>query len=266
MVSRCSESLLEQIHHVAQHLPEEKLQAIIQEMQQENSSPNSLTRLLPKSDWRETIAKLLEVWSNEANPLTLATVAAMLSTAAHCRQRFRAELSLEFVWTGPIPEGSCSRRTDQALLEVIQGAQQTLTIVSFAVYKIPEILASLHQAILRGVNLTLIFEMPEESDGKVAYNNLFSIDSALLKRSKLLIWPKSKRPVNIDGKMGSLHAKFAIADNREIFISSANLTSYAMTLNMEMGILIHSANFALEVSNHINGLISSGHFVEHPNC
>ena len=266
MVSRCSESLLEQIHHVAQHLPEEKLQAIIQEMQQENSSPNSLTRLLPKSDWRETIAKLLEVWSNEANPPTLATVAAMLSTAAHCRQRFRAELSLEFVWTGPIPEGSCSRRTDQALLEIIQGAQQTLTIVSFAVYKIPEILASLHQAIVRGVNLTLIFEMPEESDGKVAYNNLFSIDSALLKRSKLLIWPKSKRPVNIDGKMGSLHAKFAIADNREIFISSANLTSYAMTLNMEMGILIHSANFALEVSSHINGLISSGHFVEHPNC
>jgi phosphatidylserine/phosphatidylglycerophosphate/cardiolipin synthase-like enzyme len=266
MVSRFSESLLEQIHRVAQHLPAEKLQAIIQAMQQENSSPNSLTRLLPKSDWRETIAKLLEVWSNEANPPTLATVAAMLSTAAHCRQRFEQELSLEFVWTGPIPEGSCSRRTDQALLEVIQGAQQTLTIVSFAVYKIPEILASLQQAILRGVNLTLIFEMPEESDGKVAYNNLFSIDSALLKRSKLLIWPKSKRPVNTDGKMGSLHAKFAIADRQNIFISSANLTNYAMTLNMEMGILIHSAGFALEVSDHISGLISSGHFVEYPNC
>ena len=265
MVSPFSESLLEQIHHVAQHLPAEKLQAIIQAMQQENSSPNSLTRLLPKSDWRETIAKLLEVWSNEANPPTLATVAAMLSTAAHCRQQFQAELSLEFVWTGPIPEGSYSRRTDQALLEVIQGAQQTLTIVSFAVYKIPEILESLQQAILRGVNLTLIFEMPEESDGKVAYNNLFSIDPALLKRSKLLIWPKSKRPVNTDGKMGSLHAKFAIADDREVFISSANLTSYAMTLNMEMGVLIHSASFALEVSDRIHGLISSGHFVEHPN-
>ena len=33
MVSRFSESLLEQIHHVAQHLPAEKLQAIIQAMQ-----------------------------------------------------------------------------------------------------------------------------------------------------------------------------------------------------------------------------------------
>ena len=261
MVSPFSESLLAQIHHVTQHLPAEKLQAIIQAMQQENSSPNSLTRLLPKSDWRETIAKLLEVWSNEANPPALATVAAMLSTAAHCRQQFQAELSLEFVWTGPIPEGSYSRRTDQALLEVIQGAQQTLTIVSFAVYKIPEILESLQQAILRGVNLTLIFEMPEESDGKVAYNNLFSIDPALLKRSKLLIWPKSKRPVNTDGKMGSLHAKFAISDNRKIFISSANLTNYAMTLNMEMGVLIHSSDFALEVSEHINKLILSGQFI-----
>ena len=51
-----------------------------------------------------------------------------------------------------------------------------------------------------------------------------------------------------------------------LFISSANLTSYAMTLNMEMGVLIHSASFALEVSDRINGLISSGHFVERPNC
>jgi phosphatidylserine/phosphatidylglycerophosphate/cardiolipin synthase-like enzyme len=265
MASSFSESLFKQIHHVAHNLPEEKLQAIIQAMQQENLSPNSLTRLLPKSDWREMITKLIEVWSNETNPPSLTTVAAMLSTAAYCRQRFQQELSLEFVWTGPIPEGSCFRRTDQALLEVIQGAQQTLTVVSFAIYKIPEILTALQKAVSRGVNLTLIFEMPEESDGKVAYNTLFSIDSALLKRSKLLIWPKNKRPVSTDGKMGSLHAKFAIADDQKIFISSANLTNYAMTLNMEMGILVHSANFASEVSEHIHRLISSGHFVTHPN-
>ena len=61
--------------------------------------------------------------------------------------------------------------------------------------------------------------------------------------------------------MGSLHAKFAISDNRKIFISSANLTNYAMTLNMEMGVLIHSSDFALEVSEHINKLILSGQFI-----
>lgn len=72
------------------------------------------------------------------------------------------------------------------------------------------------------------------------------IHAALLGHSQLLTWAKDKRPANPEGKTRSLHAKFAIADHQKIFVSSANLTQYAMTLNIEMRILIHSSNIAHE--------------------
>jgi phosphatidylserine/phosphatidylglycerophosphate/cardiolipin synthase-like enzyme len=264
MAIGCSESLLAQIRQVAKHLPEEKLIAVAQALQQPNRSlsslTNRLTQLLPKPSWRQSVIELLEIWS-QGNDFALETVAAMLLTAEYCQQQFQQELFLEFVWTGPLPEGSYFRRTDQALLELIRGAQQTLLIVSFAIYNIPEIFNSLRQAQARGVALTFLFEVPEASDGKISYNAFAALEPALLKKSCVLMWDKNKRPTSPDGKTGSLHAKFAIADAQKIFISSANLTSYAMTLNIEMGVLIHSSDFALEVSEHISKLISSGHFV-----
>jgi phosphatidylserine/phosphatidylglycerophosphate/cardiolipin synthase-like enzyme len=71
----------------------------------------------------------------------------------------------------------------------------------------------------------------------------------------VFIWEKSKRPKGKDGKHGSLHIKCAIADSNDLLISSANLTGYALTLNMEMGLLIHSQSLASCVNNHINQLI-----------
>ena len=211
------------------------------------------------------LTDLLAIWSEAQENPPLPTIAAMLSTAAYCQQQFQRELSLEFVWTGPLPDGSLFRRTDQALLQMIREAQQTLTIVSFAVYKIPEIVDALYQATARGVRLTFVFEMPEASDGKIAYGALASLDPALLPQSRLLIWKKHKRLINSEGKTGSLHAKFAIVDHQKLLVSSANLTNYAMTLNMEMGVLIHSPSFVLEAVEHIDRLITDGHLVSYRN-
>jgi phosphatidylserine/phosphatidylglycerophosphate/cardiolipin synthase-like enzyme len=61
-----------------------------------------------------------------------------------------------------------------------------------------------------------------------------------------------------EGRFGSLHAKCAIADSEHIFISSANLTEYAFTLNMEIGILVHSQKLASQVLNRVNSLIEYG--------
>lgn len=265
MSSQLSAPLLAKIYQVSQHLPAVTLQSVVQILQQKDLPPtvlsDRLSRQLPKASWRQMMSELLEICSQEtANP-PLSTVAAMLSTTAYCQKRFQEELSLEFVWTGPVPEGSSFRRTDQALLELIRDAQETLTIVSFAVYKIPEIMDALQQSIMRGVSLTFIFEVPEASDGKIAYNVASSIHSKLLGQAKLLNWAKDKRPVDSEGKTGSLHAKFAIADHQKIFVSSANLTHYAMTLNIEMGVLIHGSSSAREAVEHIDRLIAEGNFV-----
>jgi phosphatidylserine/phosphatidylglycerophosphate/cardiolipin synthase-like enzyme len=262
MDTHCSEVLLAQVRHIACHLPEERLQAVIEVMRQDNLSVTSLqshlTQLLPKSSWRQMLNTLLTTWAAAQERPPLSTIAAMLTTAAYCQQQFQQELSLEFVWTGPLPDGSLFRRTDQVLLQMIREAQQSLTIVSFAIYNIPEIVNALSQAAARGITLTFVFEMPEASDGKVAYGAFTTFDPVLLNQSRLLVWAKHKRLVSPEGKTGSLHAKFAIADGQKLFVSSANLTHYAMTLNMEMGVLIHSPSFVLEAMQHLNRLITSG--------
>lgn len=61
-----------------------------------------------------------------------------------------------------------------------------------------------------------------------------------------------------DTLSGSLHAKCAIADKKHLFISSANLTEYALTLNMEMGLLVKSEDLARQVKEHIDSLIERG--------
>lgn len=259
MTLRFSDSLLAQIRHIARTLPEEKLQTLINVMQQDELSiaelQKTLTQILPSPKWRQILTDLFHIWIQQDQQPSSKMIAAMLSTANYCQQAFEQELSLEFVWTGPLPDGSLFRRTDQALLQMIREAQQSLTIVSFAIYKIPEIVEALSQAELRGVQIMFIFEMPDVSDGKIAYGPLASLGSNLLQKSKLLVWAKHKRPVNAEGKIGSLHAKFAIADKQKLLVSSANLTNYAMTLNMEMGVLIHSSEFVMEAVQHIDQLI-----------
>ena len=75
------------------------------------------------------------------------------------------------------------------------------------------------------------------------------------------MWPREKRPLTEDGRFGSLHAKIALADRQTLLISSANLTDYAMTLNMEMEILIWGGAVPQQVGNHLLNLVEQGIFV-----
>ena len=63
------------------------------------------------------------------------------------------------------------------------------------------------------------------------------------------------RPHTDDGKFGSMHAKLAIADRKRVFVSSANLTDYAMELNMEMGVLLEDAEIGEQISNLFDNMI-----------
>ncbi len=47
----------------------------------------------------------------------------------------------------------------------------------------------------------------------------------------------------------------AIADSHKLFITSANLTKYAFTLNMKMGVLIQNRHLANQVKRQIKDLI-----------
>jgi phosphatidylserine/phosphatidylglycerophosphate/cardiolipin synthase-like enzyme len=60
-------------------------------------------------------------------------------------------------------------------------------------------------------------------------------------RASLFYWPLSKRPRSDAGQHGAMHVKCLIADGWKALVSSANLTDYALEMNMELGLLVHGS-------------------------
>jgi phosphatidylserine/phosphatidylglycerophosphate/cardiolipin synthase-like enzyme len=81
---------------------------------------------------------------------------------------------------------------------------------------------------------------------------------ALPTRSAVYLWPLDQRKKNANGKPGTLHVKCAAADGRRLFLSSANLTEYAFTLNMELGVPISGGELPGQVETPFVRLIEAG--------
>jgi phosphatidylserine/phosphatidylglycerophosphate/cardiolipin synthase-like enzyme len=130
------------------------------------------------------------------------------------------------------------RQTEQALLQVIDSAGQRLTVVSYAVYRIPRICEALVRAADRGVAISVVVESPDRVEGQKAYSTLAALGPSVAGRCGVYVWPVEKRFRDGAGRPGILHVKCAVADAQWLFLSSANLTEYAFTLNMELGVLM----------------------------
>ena len=74
-------------------------------------------------------------------------------------------------------------------------------------------------------------------------------------RLEVYIWPKEKRLTDATGRFGSLHAKCALADDKLLLVSSANLTDHALLLNMEMGLLVDGGPLPSQAYQHFRLLI-----------
>ena len=71
----------------------------------------------------------------------------------------------------------------------------------------------------------------------------------------MYVWPLDERPKDRAGRYGSLHAKFAVADEARSSVSSANLTEYAFNFNMELGLLVRGGHLPGRVVEHLRGLM-----------
>ena len=194
-------------------------------------------------------------------------ILAAAQMGAYQRERQR----LDLLWTGPETTVIPTRRNDQALLDVIGAARETLYLVSFAIYQIEGIQTAIAQALDRGVQTHLFLELPQrdEETGQVGYNTLqaFGVDLAL--RCWVYEWAVGKRPFRLvwdaqrqtqKKRYAALHAKLAVADDAQLFLSSANLTAYAMRHNMEMGVLITGGDEPGRVREHLRALVERGEF------
>jgi hypothetical protein len=121
--------------------------------------------------FRDTTNRLIAAWSG-APHVQGAAIALALRSAAASRQEALLEESVDAVWTGPTSHHVPIRRTREVLIELFEGAQRRLIVVSFAAYKVPDILQSLSAAAARGVDIRLILETSEGSGGRLSHEPL----------------------------------------------------------------------------------------------
>jgi phosphatidylserine/phosphatidylglycerophosphate/cardiolipin synthase-like enzyme len=252
------------ISQLVADMPAELVVGLAAVWQQYGDAPEQLQAkvvetIVPPGLRRQVLAFLRE-WRSRWPDVNAAGIALALQAAAETAAHYRQAQQLELVWTGPDSQVIPLRRTDQALLQLIQEAQQTLHIVSFAVYRVERIAQALVDAAGRGVAIAVYLETADASEGKISFDTVRALGQAVTQRARLYVWPRDKRPLTEDGKFGSLHAKIALADGRVMLISSANLTGYAMTLNMEMGVLVRGGTAPPQVEQHLLRLVEQGVF------
>jgi phosphatidylserine/phosphatidylglycerophosphate/cardiolipin synthase-like enzyme len=213
---------------------------------------------IPHPHYRTLVAQFLERCASCAGTVTPQAVSLALLAASQVVQTHRDAQGIELVWTGPPTDVVPLRRTEQAILQVIESAARSVLVVSYAVYNVPRIAGALIHAAERGVGLTVVLETPDYQAGKAAYDALQALANSVAARSRAFLWPREQRIKDAGGKQGILHVKCVAADGEWLFLSSANLTEYAFSLNMELGVLIQGGRLPASVECHFNKLIDTG--------
>jgi phosphatidylserine/phosphatidylglycerophosphate/cardiolipin synthase-like enzyme len=217
-----------------------------------------ISRRVAHHQQRDRALAFIEGWKRDAAGVPQAVVAVALQTATLSEQQHRDAQTVELVWTGPDVAQNPFRRTEQAILQLLDSAQKRITLVSFAVYNIPNIAAALVKAARRGVILTVIVETPDKLGGENEYSTLRALGSEVANCSSVYYWPKENRRLTEVNKPGILHVKCAVADAEWLFLSSANLTQQAFTVNMELGMLVRGGTMPGRVEEQFRRLIQDG--------
>ncbi len=215
-------------------------------------------RRVPHHHHRDLALAFVDRWHKEAADLDAHVVAVALQTAAVSEQKHRDSQSVELVWTGPDTGDIPFRRTEQAIIQVFDSAQERITLVSFAVYRIPNIARALVRAAQRGVRLKVIVETPHKIEGEGEYDTIRALGPEVEACSSVYFWPKEKRTPGDNNSVGILHVKCAVADGEWLFLSSANLTQQAFTINMELGMLVRGGTIPARVEQQFERLIQRG--------
>lgn len=178
-------------------------------------------------------------------------LAGMLIAASHAFRQASSESETELVWTGPSSELVATRKTEQALLQVINTAHSKLFLTSFVAYDVASIMDALEKADDRGVTLSMLLESSDQHGGGVSIDGIARMRETI-PSARVYFW-KDKGDEFAGGKV---HAKTVVCDEEICFISSANLTGHAMEKNMEAGVLIRGGVLPRTLHRHLEALVT----------
>jgi cardiolipin synthase len=247
---------------VAERLPKEMLSQLVDRLAtlDEHSSFSermAVSYTTSQGDSREIVADLIRGWNDQEPALSPRSLALALQSASEVDEHHRNAEEARLIWTGPDVSTLPFRRTEQALLELVESTKKSLIIVAFAAYKIPSLVNAINLRASLGIDVVCVLESQDASGGKVSFSPVKKL--GLVQAVRTFVWPLAKRQKDPQGHYGSLHAKCAVVDGECLFLSSANLTEFAFNLNMELGVLIKGGPLPSAAERHFRALISAGY-------
>ena len=176
----------------------------------------------------------------------------MLETAMRTAQSERENSnSLELVYTGPPRLDIGARNTRSVMEEMLNGAKE-VTVVAYQLRKGAEsIVEKLSSLLAEGTEVTLVIDDDKKKKNRIQIDNMF--------KQKGLNMPDVYTRTAKSGNYFKIHSKILIVDQRDMLVTSANLTGHAMEINFEVGIRVRGA-LAKDGWNMVHKLIDEKFF------
>ncbi len=251
-MSKGLEALLAAVTSIAAHTYPDRTQQLARRIRRvvDIGSAKELAGWGTAAPSQARLRELLARW--KAAGVSAEGLAGMLVGASHAYHTAKAEQSVELVWTGPSTDLVATRKTEQALLEVIDSAREELFVISFVAYGVPSISKALSEATARGVTVSMLLESDRDHGGDITFDAIGHM-RASVPEARMYCWEEK----GADFIGGKVHGKAAVADGRVCFITSANLTGHAMEKNMELGILIRGGDVPGQLIRHLRAMVAT---------
>jgi hypothetical protein len=178
------------------------------------------------------------------------------------------------VWSGPEEKGTASRDTGVVVRELFEQAQRSVLVAGFAVYQGKSVFKVLAERMdshpSLEVTMFLNVDRPKgdttsDADLLRRFADRFRKNEWPGARLPVVFYdPRAIEPVERGEKRASLHAKCIIVDDARALVTSANFTEAAQERNIEAGVLVDRASFAVALRKQFDGLVEGGHLARVP--
>lgn len=154
--------------------------------------------------------------------------------------------TIELVITAPETFGIKTKKTRDAVEQLIKGAEKSIIMTGYSVsdYFIG-MLDSIITKSQQGVYVRFYVNDIEK--------NKDALDRMLAYRSKYLQFYEYEK--SSEDKMAASHAKILSIDSNKILVSSANLSYHGLSGNVEMGFLVNSTEKAKQIEELLKELV-----------
>ncbi|SFQ37360.1 MULTISPECIES: DISARM system phospholipase D-like protein DrmC [Actinomadura] len=209
--------------------------------------PTGIIRMSVPGFEDEVNALIEASWQED---LSLQAAAAYLRGVAAGLEK--AAVQVEPVWSGPTEHKVPVRATAQVLSGLVGRSRHELLLMTYSAKPYEPLREALAEALRRGVVVRVVVETLQGAGSAISGEEPAAAFHGL--GVELWHWPVTRRP----DEKGRMHAKIAVADRAELFVSSANLTQSGVNSNIEAGLLIRGGTAPERAAEHFDALRAAG--------